>query len=115
MDTNNTTQLLSSFLHRLADDVGNNRLDALALQSVGEFYMSYLFSEQVRNDNKPVRKGRRRARARKTRCTFRVRNEVPPGREDAQGQDDSLDSADLQKFVCLGWYIYNKILKDETV
>lgn len=125
MDTNqHTTQLLSSFLHRLAEDITSGTLDSSSLQMVGEFYMSYLFAEQVKKDNKPIRKGRRRTRARKTRCTFRVRSpgfgdlRDSPSRADLRGddqEDDPFNTHDLQKFVCLGWYIYSKILNGETV
>jgi hypothetical protein len=91
MDTNQlkNTQLLSPFLRDLASNIDNGKISDELLQLVGEFYMSYLFAEQVRNDNKKKRRKRPTKR--------------------------NSDDKELQKFLCLGWYIYNKILKDETL
>ena len=47
----NVDNLLSPFLRALANRIDNNQLNDKQLQRVGEFFMSYLFDNQVENDN----------------------------------------------------------------
>lgn len=83
-------QLLAPFLRYLADNIDTGKMTDEKLQLIGEFYMSYLFAEEVKKDNKIRRKQKHQA-------------------------TEENELKELQKFVCLGWYIYNKILKNETL
>lgn len=76
---------LVRFLRELADDMEQQQLDPKQLQRVGEFYMSYEFQEQARRDGQ---------------------EDEPP-----LGQDDE----DVIKFVSLGWYVYNRLLRGLSV
>ena len=44
---NEQDKILPEFLRQLADNIENNKLDSSQLQSVGEFYVSYLFNEDT--------------------------------------------------------------------
>ena len=48
----NADDLLPPFLRNLADKIENKRLTDKQMQQVGEFFMSYLFEEQVNLDDK---------------------------------------------------------------
>jgi hypothetical protein len=77
---------ISLFLRNLAYMIDDNRLTQLQLRMVSEFYMMYLFKEEV------VGGGRKKVR-----------------------KIHSPSQKEFEKFVFLGWYIYNKILNNETV
>jgi hypothetical protein len=72
---------LVRFLRGLADDMEHSHLDPKQLQRIGEFYMAYEFQEQARRDGQE--------------------DGTPPGQEDE----------DVVKFVSLGWYVYNRLLR----
>ena len=85
-------KILPEFLRELAHNIENNKLNSSQLQSVGEFYVSYLFNEdtEVQVEN----------------------NEV----EDEDEDEEEMSDKDFKKFLALGWYIYNKIIVvDENI
>jgi hypothetical protein len=96
MDTKQPNQL-SVFLRGIADLIDSQTISQSELQLVGEFYMSYIFAEQVRQDNK--------------------KNVSSRKKKGCRHPDESIknETKEFQKFLFLGWYIYNKILKDETL
>lgn len=72
---------LIRFLRTLANDMEESKLSNKQIQRVGEFYMTYEFQEQAYRD----------------------------GQEDDIASDT--DEQDIVKFVSLGWYVYNRLLK----
>lgn len=81
---------LIPFLRGLADSIENRQLIPTQLQSIGEFFMSYKFQEQAEKDS--------------------YASENQASQDNTESNDFS--SEDLVKFVCLGWYIYCCLLKD---
>lgn len=93
MDKNdNPNRLLTLFLRELANEIDDGRLNLKQLQHIGEFYMSFLFSEQVEKDNK--RSSRRPSRKR---------------------QNAGMENKDFMKFISLGYYVYNHILEEKPL
>lgn len=43
--------MMSTFLRKMADDIENHKLTDEQIQKIGEFYMEYVFDEQVKCDN----------------------------------------------------------------
>jgi len=92
MDKNSDPNfMITSFLRNLANDIEEQSLSNLQLQRVGEFYMSYLFAEQVLDDRK---KGERKSRKRR---------------------DNMHSNDDFAKFISLGYYVYNHIVDGTTL
>jgi hypothetical protein len=83
MDTQN--KILPEFLRSLAFDIENNKLNNSQLQSIGEFYVSYLFNHDNNEQESPI------------------------------SEDEDISDKDFKKFLALGWYIYNKIVIDEKI
>jgi hypothetical protein len=91
METQNK-KIISLFLRNLAYMIDDDRLTQLQLRMVSEFYMMYLFKEEVETGHQ--NKSCRRKNVKKIH---------------------SPSQKEFEKFVFLGWYIYNKILNNETV
>ena len=87
---------LTLFLRELADLVEKDKINGSQLRCIGEFYMSYLFKEEVRRDNGTSRASR----------TSRTRS---------CKHKSSHSKKEMQKFIFLGWYVYNKILNNESL
>lgn len=87
MENNNDydTRLIP-FLRNLADLIEQRQLLPNQLQIIGEFFMHYQFQEQAIKDND---------------------NTVPPPRQ--------FNQEELMKFIILGWYIYCRILDNNTI
>lgn len=79
------------FLRELAELVERDKISGSQLRCIGEFYMSYLFKEEVRRDNY----GTSRTRSCKNRSSH--------------------SKKEMEKFIFLGWYVYNKILNNESL
>jgi len=79
--------LLGKFLRELAKKAENGSLTDKEHQELGEFYMSWLFSRQAEKDIKRHKKKDRK---------------INP-------------KDDIMKFLCLGWYVYTKLLNNETL
>ena len=78
---------LIPFLRKLADAIENRDLSQPQLQSIGEFFMSYQFQEQALKDG-----------------------------EDTIVKDEyNFSQKDLIKFVSLGWYVYQVLLRQDTL
>ena len=84
---NEQDKILPEFLRQLADNIENNKLDSSQLQSVGEFYVSYLFNEDT--------------------TTQDTNNTI-------ENRDEEMCDKDFKKFLAFGWYIYNKIVINEV-
>ena len=85
MDESNN-ELLITFLRKLADAIEKKELAQTQLQSIGEFFMSYQFQEQACKDS-----------------------------DDSIDNEPNFNKKDLIKFVCLGWYIYQILLRQDTL
>lgn len=85
MDFTNNEHLVP-FLRKLADDVESNTIVPEQLQSIGDFFMSYKFQEQAIKD-------------------FQTEENNP----------HKLTPDELTKFLFMGWYIYQLILKHENI
>jgi hypothetical protein len=78
---------LIPFLRKLADAIENRELCQPQLQSIGEFFMSYQFQEQALKDG-----------------------------EDTIVKDEyNFSQKELIKFVSLGWYVYQVLLRQDTL
>jgi len=80
-NTNNPSARLIPFLRDLADSIEKQQLVPRQLESIGEFFMTYQFTEQA------------------------VRDEDTSGPPQQQ-----FSNQELMKFIVLGWYIYCCIL-----
>lgn len=76
---------IAKFLSDLSEDVRNEKLDASQIQLVGEFYLNYLFN-----------------------------NDIRPSEPTTPDSSDCVDNNELIKFLSLGWYIYTFMVKDKT-
>jgi hypothetical protein len=85
---------LIPFLRDLADAIESKTLLPQQLQRIGEFFMSYKFQEQAIKDDKEP---------------FREENTVSNDGNPAFERDE------MVKFLCLGWYVYRVLLKNETL
>jgi hypothetical protein len=83
---NGQEKILPQFLRDLANEIENEQLNSSQVQSIGEFYVSYLFNEDTDNQDQDVSK-----------------------------QDEDISDKDFKKFLALGWYVYNKIVTDEEI
>ncbi len=83
---------LTLFLRQLADLVENDKMNGSQMRCIGEFYMSYLFKEELKRESGTTRK-------RTTNCNHM----------------SSHSKKEMQKFIFLGWYVYNKILNNESL
>lgn len=79
---------LIPFLRELADSIEDKKLLPEQLQQIGEFFMSYKFHEQALKDNN--------------------------GETDSF-KHPSFDRDEMIKFLCMGWYVYCVLLKNDTV
>jgi hypothetical protein len=78
-------EILVNFLRKLATDLEENKLEAKDKQLIGEWYMRYLFTHALGED-------------------FNEK-ELDENGEKVPSQ------AEMLRFLSLGWYIYNQILK----
>jgi len=76
---------LIPFLRNLADSVESKKLAPQQLQSIGDFFMSYQFQEQAIKD------------------------------KDNSGFSSQYTHTELIKFLSLGWYVYQVLLREETL
>ena len=79
---------LVPFLRQLADELEHNSLLPCQTQRISEFYMAYQFQEQAIRDG------------------------------DQSGQDsdsESINEADMLKFMSLGWYVYKMLQQGESI
>jgi hypothetical protein len=83
-----SNEKLIPFLRNLADAIERRQLLPQQLQSIGEFFMSYQFQEQAIKDGD----------------TSSTKN-----------TEHQFDHKELVKFLCLGWYVYCVILRNETL
>ncbi len=81
-----TTEHLVPFLRNLADDIESNTIVPEQLRSIGDFFMSYKFQEQALKDSQS---------------------------DDTKVPRPTPD--ELTKFLFMGWYIYQLILKKEHI
>lgn len=81
MDTDCANKELVPFLRNLADAIEQKKLSGSRLQHIGEFFMSYLFKEQVESDDS------------------NISEKISP-----QFTDE-----DFKKFITLGWWVYTEI------
>ncbi len=81
------SEQLIPFLRKLADAIENKELAQVQLQSIGEFFMSYQFQEQAYKDAE----------------NNTVSNEY------------NFSEKELIKFVSLGWYVYQVLLRQDTL
>ena len=81
----NTNTQLIPFLRKLADSIESKNLAPQQLQSIGDFFMSYQFQEQAIKD------------------------------KDTSEINPQFSQADLIKFLSLGWYIYQVLLRNDTL
>lgn len=81
------SEQLIPFLRKLADAIENKELAHVQLQSIGEFFMSYQFQEQAYKDAE----------------NNTVSNEY------------NFSEKELIKFVSLGWYVYQVLLRQDTL
>ena len=82
-----TTQHLVPFLRKLADSIESEQVVPQQLHSIGDFFMSYKFQEQALKD-----------------CQSTNLNTSPPS-----------SPSELTKFLFMGWYIYQILLRSETL
>lgn len=75
-------EVLIMFLRNLADSVEQKVLKKQQLQSIQEFFMSYQFQEQASKDL------------------------------DNSSINTEFSEKELIKFISLGWYIYQRLLKE---
>jgi hypothetical protein len=81
-----STEDLIPFLRKLADSIENKELEIQQLQSIGEFFMSYQFQEQASKDS------------------------------DTSGLiSENFSQKELLKFVSLGWYVYQVLLRKDNL
>lgn len=78
---------LIPFLRKLADAIENKELAPVQLQSIGEFFMSYQFQEQACKD----------------------------AEDTAVSEEYNFSQKELIKFVSLGWYVYQVLLRQDTL
>ena len=81
------SEQLIPFLRKLADAIENKELAQVQVQSIGEFFMSYQFQEQAYKDAE----------------NNTVSNEY------------NFSEKELIKFVSLGWYVYQVLLRQDTL
>jgi hypothetical protein len=82
---------IANFLSDLSKNVQNNKLDAKQLQLVGEFYLNYLFNEDIRIEE----------------------NEEINTKNESDNDSECVDQNELVKFLSLGWYMYTFLIKDK--
>ena len=92
---------LTLFLRELADLVEKDKINGSQLRCIGEFYISYLFKEEVRRDHGTSGTSRTNGTSRK--------------RSGNCNHMSSHSKKEMQKFIFLGWYVYNKILNNESL
>lgn len=85
MDETNN-EILIPFLRNLASAIENKELAQPQLQSIGEFFMSYQFQEQAYKDS-----------------------------DNSANTKIMFSEKELIKFVCLGWYVYQVLLRQDTL
>ncbi len=78
---------LIPFLRNLADSIESKELEPKQLKRIGEFFMSYQFQEQAGRDMDTSEE------------------EIEP----------CFSQADLVKFLSMGWYIYTRLLSEDTI
>lgn len=81
------SEQLIPFLRKLADAIENKELAQVQLQSIGEFFMSYQFQEQAYKD----------------------------AENNTVSNDYNFSEKELIKFVSLGWYVYQVLLRQDTL
>lgn len=84
MNTDSAEKELVPFLRRLADAIEHKKLSVNQLQHIGEFFMSYLFIEQVEKDN----------------LEYTKKSEKHPTK---------FSDEEFKKFITLGWWVYSEI------
>ena len=85
MDETNN-EILIPFLRKLASAIENKELAQPQLQSISEFFMSYQFQEQAYKDS-----------------------------DNSVYTKPNFSEKELIKFVCLGWYVYQVLLRQDTL
>lgn len=81
-----TSEHLVSFLRNLAENIESNTIVPEQLRTIGDFFMSYKFQEQALKDSNTDEPN------------------LPGPTPD-----------ELTKFLFMGWYIYQLILKNENI
>jgi hypothetical protein len=82
----NHEEKLIPFLRELANAVESDQLNSSQLENIGDFFMSYQFQEQARRDSDET---------------------IPPVVQ--------YSNAELVKFVALGWYVYQILLRNQNL
>lgn len=77
---------LTPFLRELANAIEADQLNSSQLENIGDFFMSYQFQEQARKDADET---------------------IPPVIQ--------YSNAELVKFVAMGWYVYQIILRNQNL
>lgn len=85
MDETNN-EILIPFLRKLASAIEKKELAQPQLQSISEFFMSYQFQEQAYKDS-----------------------------DNSVNTKPNFSEKELIKFVCLGWYVYQVLLRQDTL
>jgi hypothetical protein len=83
---NENAKQLIPFLRNLANSIESGEIKPKQLQTVGEFFMSYQFQEQATRDL-----------------------------EESTSEEPHFSQDELIKFLSMGWYIYQVLLKQETL
>tara|TARA_Y100000389_G_C17341054_1_gene453356 strand:- start:288 stop:554 length:267 start_codon:yes stop_codon:yes gene_type:complete len=83
---NDSTEKLIPFLRNLADGIENKTIAPQQLQSIGEFFMSYQFREQAIKDS-----------------------------DTSIEEETQFNKEEIIKFVSLGWYVYQVLLKKDRL
>jgi len=83
--TNHGAKLIP-FLRELANSVETNQLNSNQLENIGDFFMSYQFQEQARRDS-----------------------------DDTVLPVEQYSNAEIVKFVKMGWYVYQIILRNQNL
>lgn len=84
---NENQKQLIPFLRNLADSIESSELKPKQLRSIGEFFMAYQFQEQAVKDME----------------------------EDGESDTPKFSQQELIKFLSMGWYVYQVLLKEETL
>ena len=109
---------LTLFLRELADLVERDKINGSQLRCIGEFYMSYLFKEEVRRDNYGTNGTSRTNGTSLTSLTSLTSRTSRTSRTNGTRSckhGSSHSKKEMQKFIFLGWYVYNKILNNESL
>ena len=81
-----TNERLIPFLRNLADSIESGTILPKELQRIGEFFMSYQFQKQADIDE-----------------------------NEESTETDMFTQKEIVKFLSLGWYVYQILLKNQTL